>query len=851
MAIDAFNDPLVMKWWTDSNGNKISVLRTNENQKVIKGCLYLNEIPDQTYKVNITGYFEIPFGRAISNSQEYVVNYTTGQITFNSTEEGKTITIGSYYSRGLICYPTSRIYNKLDAAGNVIETLADLLSFVKIEYKNPVSTFSNIITTYPTPELGWAVQCTDTGRFYRWDGTQWYYFQILVPTQIANVLTNMGILSSLITTVKSDLVSAINENTANIALKVDKVTGKGLSTNDYDNTEKAEVAKVVNKTDKTYVDTQLQSVASGSPKGIYANLAALQAAIPAGNTNIYLTTDNGNWNYWNGSAWTVGGIYQSTGIGNKTIAEEKLNFAPMIGLKSKNLFNKATVTSGVYVDYTSGGLPSNSSYSASDYIPVSPSTAYYKNSTQQWAYYDANKAYISGVVSGNSFTTPSNCQYMRISLLNTELNTLQLEAGTVGTSYKAYGNFIDPNTVTNQSLLPQMMSFYDNPILSNNLFNQATITSGYYVNYQTGALSALAGYNASDYIQVVAGDTYIKAFAEQFAFYDSNKAYISGLAGVTTFTVPANVCYVRFSIKNEQLSTFQVNKGNQFMSYDSFIQDYRINADKLYFVTDATKTVFIVDQAGHGHYKKINDAIIDIAAKGYTQKITLVVMPGTYEEIVNLHGNTHISIVGVSKKDCILIDKSGDYANCPLQISGEGYITNITIVANHDNNPTLTGVSVYAYAVHADYEGVGTTVFENCRFESYQNAAVGIGMHQSQTLKFRNCEFYKDGTIYDGGCLYFHNSITTGVTAQRLIIENCDIRSKQGTSINITDANIGYGGGGGNDMIVEFINTMAYSEVSGKNSLFIGNTPTVTNGICGSIVLDRKSYGNNIALFNV
>ncbi|MGG2024225.1 BppU family phage baseplate upper protein [Gottfriedia sp. S16(2024)] len=39
--------------------------------------------------------------------------------------------------------------------------------------------------------------------------------------------------------------------------KVDKVAGKGLSTNDYDNAEKSEVAKVKDKADKAYVDTQL------------------------------------------------------------------------------------------------------------------------------------------------------------------------------------------------------------------------------------------------------------------------------------------------------------------------------------------------------------------------------------------------------------------------------------------------------------------------------------------------------------------------------------------------------------------------------------------------------------------
>lgn len=62
--------------------------------------------------------------------------------------------------------------------------------------------------------------------------------------------THIGDLSQLETTDKSDLVSAVNEVKTEVGNKVDKVTGKGLSTNDYDNTEKAEVAKVKDKQNK-------------------------------------------------------------------------------------------------------------------------------------------------------------------------------------------------------------------------------------------------------------------------------------------------------------------------------------------------------------------------------------------------------------------------------------------------------------------------------------------------------------------------------------------------------------------------------------------------------------------------
>jgi len=66
------------------------------------------------------------------------------------------------------------------------------------------------------------------------------------------------------------------------------------------------------KADVTYVDTLTASIASGSPKGAYETLTALETAYPSGDTGIYVVTADGNWYYWTGLAWLSGGVYQST-----------------------------------------------------------------------------------------------------------------------------------------------------------------------------------------------------------------------------------------------------------------------------------------------------------------------------------------------------------------------------------------------------------------------------------------------------------------------------------------------------------------------------------------------------------
>lgn len=73
-------------------------------------------------------------------------------------------------------------------------------------------------------------------------------------------------------------------------------------------------SQLADKATKTYVDQLTQSIASGSPKGTYATVAALTTAFPTGNTNIYVVSADGKWYFWNGSAWTAGGVYQATAL---------------------------------------------------------------------------------------------------------------------------------------------------------------------------------------------------------------------------------------------------------------------------------------------------------------------------------------------------------------------------------------------------------------------------------------------------------------------------------------------------------------------------------------------------------
>jgi glycerophosphoryl diester phosphodiesterase len=204
----------------------------------------------------------------------------------------------------------------------------------------------------------------------------------------------------------------------------------------------------VAKADKVYVDTLTQSLASGSPKGTYATLAALQTAYPTGTTGIYVVVADGKWYYWSGSAWAIGGTYQSQGIVDRTVPIDKLDFV----LRSTNLIDETKSTTGFRINATTGLTVADAAYMVSDYTYIKPNTIhskYYVDSAgivtavqHDIAFYDASKNYISGIAFGTgaqTFTTPTNAQYIRVNYGTGGAGKIMLiEGNTPPTKYEAY-----------------------------------------------------------------------------------------------------------------------------------------------------------------------------------------------------------------------------------------------------------------------------------------------------------------------------------------------------------------------------------------------------------------------------
>jgi len=219
------------------------------------------------------------------------------------------------------------------------------------------------------------------------------------------------------------------------------------------------------------LQTQVEALASGTPKGSYPTLVALEAAFPTGTTGIYVVTADGHWYFWNGSAWTDGGVYQAaldvvgelgtseTKVINQQKNTEELNSKvstneqPLTEQKqyqarkninsiflklerSTNILNKSTSTIKTYIN-TSGVLAvaDEDVYETTDFILwkeyeslVSGKNGMMANLFTA-AQYDENKTFIAGThiwhtPAVNTMAKNANAKYFRVSYITGNVNQI-------------------------------------------------------------------------------------------------------------------------------------------------------------------------------------------------------------------------------------------------------------------------------------------------------------------------------------------------------------------------------------------------------------------------------------------
>lgn len=478
----------------------------------------------------------------------------------------------------------------------------------------------------------------------------------------------------------------------------------------------------------------------------FATVSAMQASTTADNTFAFVYADVG----------------QNNGLYLKTSGKwSKSNYSPVAYdfVPSTNIFDKSAVTQNKYVDYLSGDIGTATNYTATDFCIVKSNAKYRVSDfyTQQFAFYDESKKYISGMVSANSnheFTTPPNAAFARFTVPSSQIDTLVITESALFPAdylpYKIKKTINDLEVNANQVIGLNNIIEAKVGLQSVNIINKANVINGYYVSYLNGQIGNNTDFVATDYCPVKPNTKYKVSdfYTQQFAFYDANKAYISGMVSADSnheFTTPANAAFVRFSIPKTQINAVIVAESTIF---SDAIKDTSKYIDGLVVPdTSSIKTTEIIVSAdvndataafkGNNAIQNALDSITDATAKN---RYVIRVKKGLYKitkanEFLGYRGypamiltKDHVDIIGQGEDNTIVwAELPYDDAQIGASVDGNTY-------------PRSSYQTVYDYADDSEIRDI-TFVAKNLRYTIHIDNPNGA----DKTRRYKNVGYLFKG----------------------------------------------------------------------------------------------------------
>ena len=293
---------------------------------------------------------------------------------------------------------------------------------------------------------------------------------------------------------------------------------------------------------------RLESVASGSP------LIANSTSEMTDTSRVYVNTSDGKWYYYNGTAWTIGGTYQSTEIANNSIDFRKLD-TELNGLFYKGISFKdiGDEVSGHFLTVSNNALVVNNnanwSYNTIDISSYIGKILYYSTVTFGTNYgliitdnsnnvlWHSDKGVGSDYTNSNGYITiPENSKYLylqqNISIRNfnvsDDINRIFFHEVGIVDKLKQIINY------NNKTLMTPINSIEDYYIstASQSVGNRPTL-SYYSSNYSTkiykiykGLKYQISGYNFQTTSSYVITDNNYIASAVSGITYNQNEEFI-------------------------------------------------------------------------------------------------------------------------------------------------------------------------------------------------------------------------------------------------------------------------------------------------------------------------------------
>lgn len=277
----------------------------------------------------------------------------------------------------------------------------------------------------------------------------------------------------------------------------------------------------------TLLNNKINSIAEGSPAGVYNTLEELQNANP-NHSRIYLVVTTGNWYYYNetSSQWESGGKYIDNTNFNEAIQDltvTKNHFS----YNTQNLFDKLEWLENKTITDSSATNSTTSNYESktinSEYTRISKpvrvrydnGVAIFNNNNWKWfkkgntsslaICYDVNGNY-SGLIMGNSEnieTLPKDCYYL------------------IFKQYYSTSNFV--------LLLPFNVDYFNNHIenltpdyflkyADGNIFNKLSWTDGKNLNFFSSLVQNMSIFFIDKFVM----DSSVASYSEPLRLKDLN-----------------------------------------------------------------------------------------------------------------------------------------------------------------------------------------------------------------------------------------------------------------------------------------------------------------------------------------
>ncbi len=300
--------------------------------------------------------WEDAYNKRHVHSNKDILNNTTASYTteeknkLNEIQEGAQVNVQSDWN---ITDPDSDAYiknkpstytkNEIDNKFSALET--------NIDWKESVDTFDDIASVHQNPQDGWTVNVKDTDYTYRYNGTEWIPISANAIPKATNSVdgllskedhasyddanskkhshSNKSVIDKITQTLLDNWNAAYSHISDNIkhitsterslwntvSNKVDKISGKGLSTNDFTTEEKNKLANLSSSSVTGVKGNAETTYRKGNVNLTSANIGALATnGDSKSNTVTYTSADvaDGNATAWTSVTALTSGLTHAT-----------------------------------------------------------------------------------------------------------------------------------------------------------------------------------------------------------------------------------------------------------------------------------------------------------------------------------------------------------------------------------------------------------------------------------------------------------------------------------------------------------------------------------------------------------